>query len=82
MHQQTFQIKLSKRGQTVVPKKLRNEIGDNFSIIFDKSIKKWVIVNVVDLVDKMAGILDTGKTSQQIKNEIRTQEKSQHKLKI
>jgi bifunctional DNA-binding transcriptional regulator/antitoxin component of YhaV-PrlF toxin-antitoxin module len=82
MTQTSFAIKLSKRGQTVIPKTLRKEIGDNFTIIYDKQIKKWVIVNVVDLVDQMAGILNTGSTSQSLKDQIRKEENSKSKLKF
>jgi hypothetical protein len=81
MTKTSYQIRLSKRGQTVIPKSLRDQIGEVFSIVYDKNIGKWIIVNINNLIDQMAGSLNTGKTAQELKDEIRTEEKLKNHIK-
>ncbi len=74
MQNRIYKIHLSKRGQTVIPKDLRKQLGYNFNIVFDENLKKWVVVNMDELIDNMVGILSTGSSAQSLKDEIRQEE--------
>jgi bifunctional DNA-binding transcriptional regulator/antitoxin component of YhaV-PrlF toxin-antitoxin module len=71
----TFKLKTSKKGQVVIPKPIRDELGENFIIRFDQDHQKWELVNIKEMIESFAGILKGGPTAQEIKDQIRAEER-------
>lgn len=71
----TYKLKTSKKGQVVIPKPIRDELGENFIIRFDEDHQKWELVNIKEMLDSFAGSLQTGVSAQQIKDQIRAEER-------
>jgi|694.fasta_scaffold31784_8 bifunctional DNA-binding transcriptional regulator/antitoxin component of YhaV-PrlF toxin-antitoxin module len=72
---QSFKLKTSKKGQVVIPKPIRDELGESFIIRFDEDHQKWELVNIKEMLDSFAGSLQTGVSAQQIKDQIRAEER-------